>query len=203
MFHFAETSWLERFRLRALLFGGLTMLAALISLTGVISRVGSAADARLRQRHSENVPRTQAELALNEAREAFKAAEAAASAECSSGRGSKCLGLEEQEKSARQRVEDARTKLDGVGAHTVEDPLARRLAAIIPGLSEGAIQLYLQLMFPMWLELSGLVLVSFGLAPPRRKVRSRARKRRAQRAIDRGFYFARANSPRCHVEAEQ
>jgi hypothetical protein len=86
---------------------------------------------------------------------------------------------QDREAAARQRVDEARTKLAGVGAHTVEDPLARRLAATLP-VSEGAIQLYLPLLLPVWLELSDLVLVRFGLAPPRREVRSKARRRRAK-----------------------
>ena len=182
MLHFAEVSWHERFQLRAVLFGGLALLAAFISLTGVVSRVGTAADARLQARQSENLPRDQAQAHLDEARQALKAAEAAASAECSSGRGPRCKGLEDREVAAQQRVGEARTKLAGVGAHTVEDPLARRLAAIIPGVSEGAIQLCLPLALPIWLELSGLVLVSFGLAPRRRakvKVRTRRAKKKA------------------------
>jgi hypothetical protein len=180
MFHFAETSWFERFRLRAVLFGGLALLAAFISLTGVVSRVGSVVDARLQQRQSENLPRHQAQLALGEAEEELKTAEAAAGSECSSGHGPRCKGLEDREAAARQRVADARAKLAGLGARTVEDPLARRLAAIIPGVSEANVQLYLPLLLPTWLELSGLVLVSFGLAPPRRKVRIKARKRRVK-----------------------
>jgi hypothetical protein len=126
MFHFAETSWHERYRLRALLFGGLAMLAAFISLTGVVSRVGAAVDARLQQRQTENLPRHQAELALGEAENELKTAEAA----------------------ARQRVADARAKVAGLGARTVEDPLVRRLAAIVPGVSEAQVQLYLPLLFP-------------------------------------------------------
>ena len=183
MLHFAEVSWHERKRLRALFFGGLALLAALISLTGVVSRTGSVADATLQARQSENLPRQQAQLALDEAKAAHKAAEAAAGAECSSGRGRRCTALEDREAAARKRVDDARVGLAGAGAHTAEDPLARRLAALLPGVSEGAIQLYLPLALPVWLELSGLLLVSFGLAP-HRKVQPIARraKRKKKRA---------------------
>jgi hypothetical protein len=177
MFHFAETSWQERFRLRAMLFGGLAVLAAFVSLTGALSRVGTVADTRLQERQTQNLPRIQAGDELAAAVEALATAEAAARAKCSSGRGPGCRVLEDREAAARQRVDAARTKLAGLGVRTVEDSLARRLAAILP-VSETQVQLYLPLALPMWLELSGLVLVSFGLAP-RRKARRPCRKRRA------------------------
>lgn len=180
-FHFSEVAWHERHRLRALLFGGLGLLAAFISLAGVVSRVGTVADARLQARQSENLPRHQAQFALDEARAALAKAEAKASAECSSGRGPLCTGAEKREDAARQRVADARAKLAGVGAHTVEDPLARRLAALIPWASERAIQLYLPLLLPIWLELSGLILVSYGLAPRRDPPPVKAQKRRKKK----------------------
>ena len=42
--------------------------------------------------------------------------------------------------------------------------MARRLAGVT-GLPEAAIALYQPLMLPVWLELSGLVLLTYGLSP--------------------------------------
>jgi hypothetical protein len=123
MFHFSEICWFVPYRLRAMLFGGRLLLAALISVTGTVDRVGVVADARLRQRQTENFSRVPARLALSEAEKAPAIAEVGARRECSSGRAPKCSRLEDREKAIRQL---------GVAACAVaEDSLGRRLAVIL------------------------------------------------------------------------
>jgi hypothetical protein len=181
MLHFAEAAWSERQRLRAVAFAGLATLASLICLTAVLDRVATAYDARIQGRQSENLPRVEAQKVLATAEAAAKASEVAAAAECTSGRGARCKGLEERAEAARRRVTEARTELVKLGSATVEDPMARRLAALLP-VSEAWIGTAQPLMLPVWLELSGLVLLTYGLAPrlqtaPTKKIRRRKKKR--------------------------
>jgi hypothetical protein len=185
MFHFGEVALKSRRWLTATLFGALGLLAVVISLTAVIARTSSAYDERIQSRQSENLSRIQAQKAVDEAKEVAAQAEAQAAAECSSGRKLKCKGLEERATEARQRVDQARTQLVQLGAHTAEDPGARRIAAMIPGLSEAQYGLLQPLLLPMWLELSGLSLLTYGLSKP--KVQAKApkakRKRKKRKAL--------------------
>jgi len=150
----------------------------------VLDRVATAYDTRVQGRQSENLSRTMAEKAMVAAEAEVGAAETAATAECTSGRGPRCKGLEERADAARRRVEEARTELVRLGSATVIDPAARRLAALLP-ISEAQFGLVQPLMLPVWLELSGLVLLTYGLAPRHQpavppKIKAR-RKRRAPR----------------------
>jgi hypothetical protein len=182
MLHFVETSWGEGQRLRATAFAGLATLASLICLQAVLDRVSSAYDGKIQSKQSENLARVEGRKALDTLEAAVKADEAAAAAECASGRGPKCKGAEDRAEAARRRVKDARNELVQLGAAIVEDPAAKRLAAILPW-SEAQIALATPLMLPVWLELSGLVLLTYGLAPrrkPKRKVAvKKSRKKKA------------------------
>ena len=129
LFVFGEYAWHGRQSLRAVFLFGLGALALVISGTAVLQRVAATQEARLQGARSDNLPRIEADKALTAAQEALAAAEAVASAECRSGRGARCTGLEQREEAARKRVEDARAKLVGLGAHTAEDPGAQHIAA--------------------------------------------------------------------------
>ena len=117
---------------------------------------------------SGNLPRVQAEQALTEAKDALAAASAAAQGECRTGRGKRCEALEAREGAARQRVEETRTKLVGMGAKVAEDPGARVMAALLP-VSAETYRLISPALLPIWLELTAPLLLAFGLAPPRRR----------------------------------
>ena len=65
-----------------------------------------------------------------------------------------------------------------LGARSVEDPAARRLAAFLPGVSEATVGLAMPVALPFWLQLSGPLLLGFGLASKRRKAKRRKAKRR-------------------------
>jgi hypothetical protein len=75
--------------------------------------------------------------------------------------------LEDRATEARKRLEAARSKLVELGANAVEDPSARRLAAILP-VSEAQVALFQPMMLPVWLELSALSLLTYGLSPARK-----------------------------------
>ena len=97
----------------------------------------------------------------------MKTAEDDARAECVSGRRKRCIGLEEREDAARQRVADARATLVAAGAHATEGPAA--LASVLP------------FALPTWLELTAPVLLGYGLAPmPRNAPAQRQMQRPAQ-----------------------
>lgn len=179
LFHFSEASWGERARARSLAFFGLGVLAVAISLSAVLDRTATVKDRSVQERQAANTGWSTADQAARDAREEVAAAEAAASSECSSGRGPRCRGLEERVEAARKRLSEARTQLVAAGAPIAEDSGAKRLAALLP-ITEANVSLYQPLMLPVWLELGGLVLLTYGLSsvPQRKKVPSRAVKKR-------------------------
>jgi hypothetical protein len=157
----------------------LGIAAAVISGSVVLERVSAASETRVHAKRSDNLPRTQAQAALDEAREALSVAEAATAAECKSGRGPRCTGLEKREDAARQRVADARSKLAGLGALTAENP-----AASLLGPWAETFQLATLLGLPLWLELAAPAVLAYGFAPlpnrepvPKKAARKRKKKR--------------------------
>jgi hypothetical protein len=162
------------------LLGALGLLAVTISLSAVIDRTSSRYDAQIEARQSENLPRAEAQAAVREAKEALATAEAEATAECRSGSGPRCKGLEQRANEARERLAAARTGLTKLGARVAEDPAARRIAAVLH-VSEAQVGLVQPLMLPIWLELSGLVLLTFGLSSPKRLPEAAAKPRRKAR----------------------
>jgi hypothetical protein len=187
MFHFGETACRCRRWISGLCFGLLGLLAVAISLSVVIDRVSSRYDAQTQTRQSENLPRRLAVTALDEAKAELVQADQAAAHECASGRKAKCLGLEARANAARERVQEARSELAKLGALTAEDPSARRIAAVL-GVSEARVRLVTPLLLPVWLELSGLTLLTIGLSPAVHipETKQRKRKPRANRYVTKG-----------------
>ena len=74
--------------------------------------------------------------------------------------GPRCTALETREERPRQRVADARSKLVGLGAQTVDDPAASLLGAWAE-----TFQLATLLGLPLWLELAAPVVLAYGFAP--------------------------------------
>ena len=168
MLVFAEHGWREQSWFKAVLMFVLGVVALVISGSAVLHRVSASNEARLVAARSGNLPRVQAEQALTEAKDALAAALAAAQGECRTGRGKRCEALEAREEAARQRVEEIRTKLVGLGARVAEDPGARVMAALLP-VSAETYRLISPALLPIWLELTAPLLLAFGLAPPRRR----------------------------------
>lgn len=179
LFVFGEYAWRDRQRLRSVLLFGLGALALVISGTAVLHRVSATQEAQLLAARSANLPRDEAGKALAEAKEALAAASAAAEAECRSGRGARCAGLEQREDVARQRVAELRAKLVDLGAQAVEDPGAQRIAALL-SISAATYQQVSPMLLPLWLELAAPLLLSIGLAPVR-KARAGVRRRRKRK----------------------
>lgn len=189
MLHLGQYAWQSRQRALACSLAALSLFAVVISLTAVIGRVASQNDVRSHTIASSNEMRRLAEVEEAEAKDEKDAATKAAIAECSRAanpkadpRGPMCIAAEKREQAARERLDSARERLAVMGVAKVEDSGAKRLAAILP-LSEAQIALYQPLLLPIWLELSGLALLTFGLshrtAAPNEK--SRRRKRRTRK----------------------
>jgi len=175
-----ECAWRDRQWIRFGLLGLLGVAAAVISGSVVLERVSATNEARVHGKRSDNLPRLEAQKALDAAEKALEAAEAATKAECDSGRGPRCTGLEKREDAARQRVEVTRSKLVGLGAQTVENPAVSLLGAWAE-----TFQLATLLGLPVWLELAAPVVLAYGFAPgPRREdpPKKKARKRKKKRS---------------------
>jgi hypothetical protein len=171
---FAEHAWRDRQKLSAVLLGVLGLAAAVISGSVVLDRVAHTQATTVQAAKSSNLPRSQAQAALAEAKVALVAAEKAASANCGSGRGPQCKALEQRELAARKRVEEARSKLVGLGAETAEDP-----AGAILGDHAATLRLAVLLGLPLWLELAAPVVLAYGFAPaPRQKDAPKVKRRR-------------------------
>ena len=95
--------------------------------TAAVKRTGGARDEanRDRQAIAQRIELTRS--AEKEAKAIADADEAAAKAECASGRKTKCLGLEARADQSRQRLEAARDTVAKAGV-VPTDPQARRLA---------------------------------------------------------------------------
>jgi hypothetical protein len=172
-----EHAWRDRQWIRFGLLGLLGIAAAVISGSVVLERVSATNEARVHGKRSDNLPRLEARKALDLAEKALAAAEAAAKAECNSGRGPRCTGLEKREDAARQRAEDARSKLVGLGAQTVDNP-----AVSVLGAWAETFQLATLLGLPVWLELAAPVVLAYGFAPgPRREDPPKKAKRRKKK----------------------
>lgn len=192
MLHLGQHAWRSQQRALACSLAALSVFALLISLTAVIGRVASQNDVRSHTIASSNEMRRLAEVEEAEAKADRDAAARIALAECSRAdnpkadpRGPKCIAAEKREKEARERLDAARERLALMGVAKVEDSGARRLAAILP-LTEAQIALYQPLLLPIWLELSGLALLTFGLShrtaePPEKIRRKKRRTKRTRR----------------------
>jgi hypothetical protein len=181
LFIFGEHAGRDRHWHHCLSLGVLGVLAAVISGSVVLMRNADTQAERARAVMSDNLPKAEARKALAEAKEALDKAEAAAGAECSSGRGRRCDALETREKEARQRVTEARAKLVSLGATTAENPMG----SILGGWAD-TFNRALAVAPAIWLELAAPALLAYGFAPvPRKeepKPKKKARRRKTKRA---------------------
>ena len=123
----AGRCWRERRLLLALMLWAAIVPALSLIFTAAVKRTGGARDEanRDRQAIAQRIELTRS--AEKEAKAIADAEEAAAKAECASGRKTKCLGLEARADQSRQRLEAARDTVAKAGV-VPTDPQARRLA---------------------------------------------------------------------------
>jgi hypothetical protein len=89
-----------------------------------------------------------------------------------------CRAAESRADESRKRLKTARDDVAQAGV-VPTDPQARRLAAILPGISEEAIALYQPIILPASISALGLLLISVGAHQPKpRKVQRRKRRPR-------------------------
>lgn len=183
MLCFAEYAWRDRRWVHFGLLGVLGISAAVISGFIVLERVSHSQEARLGTARSANLPRVEARKALAAAQKALEKAEAEASAECVSGRKTRCTSLEVREQAARKRVAAARSELVGLGAETTVNP-----AAVLLGEWAETFRLATLLGLPLWLELAAPAVLAYGFGPGRRKApepQPETKRRREKRATPR------------------
>ena len=130
------------------------LLMAGFSLTSSLARMGGKHDGEVSAARAGN-----ARVTL--AREAYDAAKSAAEAECADGRGNRC-------RAAEKAVTEARKGLQEAPIQRQEDPMARRIAAVLP-VSQQTVELYQPLLAPLALQLGGFLLLAFGFAPAGRE----------------------------------
>jgi 4-amino-4-deoxy-L-arabinose transferase-like glycosyltransferase len=165
----------------ALLLWAAMVPALSVIFTAAVERTGGARDGanRDRQAIAQRIDLTRAAEA--EAKVVADADELAAKAECSSGRRTKCLGLEERAEQSRQRLKSARDAVAQAGVIPT-DPQARRLAAILP-ITEEAVALYQPLILPLAISALGLLLIAVGAHTPKRRKAKKRKGRRKRKAL--------------------
>lgn len=182
----AGRCWRDRRYLLAILLWMALVPAMSVIFTAAVERTGGARDAanKDRQAIAQRIELTR--TAEKEAKAVADADEAAAKAECASGRKAKCLGLEARADISRQRLEAARDAVAKAGV-VPTDPQARRLAAVLP-VTEEAVMLYQPLVLPVAISALGLLMIAAGAHPPKRRMarktvgkRKRRRKPKAKR----------------------
>jgi hypothetical protein len=186
----AARCWRKGRRILAVLLWAALVPALSLIFTAAVERTGGAKDAANRDRQVVAQKIELARDAVKDAKAVADSDEAAAKAECSRApkgadpRGPQCVAAEKRADNSRQRLEAARDAQAKAGV-VPPDPQARRIAAILPGVSEEAVQLYQPLVLPLAISVLGLLLVAAGAhhPPKRRNVQAKGvggRKRRRQ-----------------------
>ena len=182
----AARCWRDRrYLLASLLWLALVPALSLI-FSAAVERTGGARDEANRDRQAIAQRIELARSAQQDAKAVVDADEAKAAAECSraakgSPRGPLCKAAEERADNSRRRLEAARDAVAQAGV-VPTDPQARRLAAILPGMTEEAIALYQPLVLPVAISVLGLLLISVGAHSPKpKKVKARRGKRKRRR----------------------
>jgi hypothetical protein len=195
----AERCWRKgRYVMSVLLVSALVPALSLI-FSAAVERTGGARDEANRSRQAIARQIELKRSAVDEAKAVAAEDEAAAKAECATGSGPRCKGLEARADTSRKRLETARTKLAQAGV-VPSDPQARRLAAI-PPVTEEAIQLYQPIILPVTISVLGLLLIAVGAHTPKRRKAKRRRGRLKRKVLGKGvgrasakvLHFKRAN----------
>jgi hypothetical protein len=177
---FAARCWRDGRKLLALMLWAIMAPALSVIVCAAVERTGSANDGAERGRQEIAQKLALAREAVKDAKAVADTDELAAKAECSSGRKTKCRGLEERAEESRTRLQTAR---DGVAQAGVvpKDPMASRIAAVLP-INEEAIRVYQPLVLPLSISALGLLLISAGAHSPKpKKVLKRKGKRKRRR----------------------
>jgi hypothetical protein len=116
----AERCWQEGRRILASLLALSLVPALSLILSAAVEWTGGASDEANRNRQAVARQIELKRAAVNEAKAVAAEDEAAAKAECATGRKGKCLGLEARADQSRQRLEAARTALAQAGVIPID-----------------------------------------------------------------------------------
>jgi len=134
-------------------------LCLTVVLSSAVTRTGAATDAD----EAERVQARQATAIAIEAQGIAKAslqdAQAIRRRECRTGNGPKCKDIAGKLAVAEHRYDAASNALKEATTET-RDPLAARLAAMFPGLSEGTIRLWWPLLLPFVVAIGAEILIT-------------------------------------------
>ncbi|MBS0252413.1 MAG: hypothetical protein JSR78_15250 [Proteobacteria bacterium] len=162
-----EKAWKDAQRLAGFFAFCILPLALSTIALAAIERSGSAMDAANMPVTAQSRRVQLADDAIADAKVALDKASAAASAECSTGRGPHCESLESREAQAQAKLDDARAKAGNVGANKT-NALTSRLVAMLP-LSEDQVTLYEPLVLPLTLSLLSVLCTAIGLGHPNQR----------------------------------
>lgn len=153
--------------------------AGAVVVMAALERTVSAQGRTVGDRQAINQRVALASGALTSAETALVKATAEAAEECKSGRGPKCLGLEQREEAALQRVSTARDALADAGVPVTENPLAKAMTVYLP-ISEATAELYAPTVLPLALLVTGFCCIWYG-APHGTPARKRTQKAKARK----------------------
>lgn len=150
----ALADWFGRGRHRLLQAGTWIGFAVclLIVMSAAMQRTGAAADTAQQTREAAERRMRIAEAAERQAVSDYEAAQAAALRECASGRQRRCMDAEAKAAELRAVLARARAALVAAPAGAQLDPLAHRLASILP-ISEDRVRLLQPLLVPIALSI--------------------------------------------------
>lgn len=181
----AMRCWREKRRILALLLWAALLPALSLIVGAAVERTGTTRDQANGERQAAAQRIALARDTERDAKAELDSAEQKATAECSRAvkgadpRGPQCKAAETRADTARQRVQAARDQIGQAGVVQV-DPQARRIAAVLPGVSEEQVALYFPLVLPLSITTLGLLLIAAGSHTRKPKVTVK-RKRRQRR----------------------
>jgi hypothetical protein len=143
------------------------LLMVCFSFSASVDRVGGKRDGETVSARSDNER-------VRLAREAYKAAQKTAKAECATGQGKRC-------RTAEEAVTKARESLSAKPAERVEDSMAKRISAAMPFLTVADIETFQPLILPLGLQLGGFLMLALGLSPRRAEPEPKVEKRRRRK----------------------
>jgi len=179
----------KRYVLAAFLIAALVP-ALLLIFCAAVERTGGAKDQATRDRQSVAAVISSREIAVTKAEAEVADKDLVVTNECTKAPkgvdpdGPRCRAAKKLVAESRERLDAARDKLEKSGVAPKSDPMAKRLAAVIPGLTEEAVLLYQPLTLPLTISMLGILLIAAGARPPKpRKVVKERRGKRKRRPV--------------------
>ena len=165
-------AWRDRRAGHAIIAFALLMLCIVNIVSAAIERTGSARDNGIRERAALEQERVAKDTASKAAKAEYDLAVTSEAKECATGQKTECTKRRAETATKRKTWADADAALADVPPPMV-DSKARRLTAIIPGLTEVQVQLYDPLVTPLTISFLALFFLSYGLHGEKKKPETR------------------------------